>query len=129
MRLSIDVHKKQVQSFNDLDVFKKAYTVSLEVHKASLGFSKIEQYALDDRIRRASRSICANIAEGFAKQRESRAEFKRFPMLAIGSAEEMQRWTQYCKDLGYIEARQSDEWSRSYVEITQMLRGLRQSQR
>ncbi len=62
--------------FEDLEVFKKAYRVSLEVHRQSLTFPKIEQYALGDQLRRASKSICANIAEGFAKQGSSAAEFK-----------------------------------------------------
>jgi four helix bundle protein len=39
--------------------------VSLEVHRASLNFPKIEQYALADQVRRASKSIPANIGRGF----------------------------------------------------------------
>ena len=46
----------------DLDVFRRAYRLSLEVHRASLEFPRIEQYALADQVRRASKSICANIA-------------------------------------------------------------------
>ena len=57
-----------VRSFEDLDVFKRAYRISLEVHKASLEFPRIEQRALGDQIRRASKSICANIAEGLASR-------------------------------------------------------------
>jgi len=60
-----------VRSFEDLDVFKRAYRVSLEVHKTTLQFPRIEQWVLGDQIRRASKSICANIAEGFGKQRQS----------------------------------------------------------
>ena len=56
----------RVTSFEDLDVFRRAYRVSLEVHRASLGFPRIEQSALADQLRRASKSICANIAEGLA---------------------------------------------------------------
>jgi four helix bundle protein len=59
----------RVSSFEDLEVFQRAYRVSLEIHEQSLRFPKIEQYALADQVRRASKSICANIAEGFAKQR------------------------------------------------------------
>ena len=64
--------------FEDLEVFRRAYRLSLEVHRASLEFPRIEQFALADQIRRASKSICANIAEGFGKQRQSRTEFHRF---------------------------------------------------
>ena len=49
----------------DLEVFRRAYRLSLEVHRASLEFPRIEQFALADQVRRASKSICANLAEGF----------------------------------------------------------------
>ncbi|HEX6000395.1 MAG TPA: four helix bundle protein [Hyphomicrobiaceae bacterium] len=64
-----------VRSFRDLKVYQDAYSVSLAIHKMTLGFPKMEQYALADQMRRASKSICANIAEGFAKQRASSADF------------------------------------------------------
>ena len=113
-----------VRNFEDLDVFKRAYRISLEVHKASLGFPRNEQYALGDQIRRASKSICANIAEGFGKQRQSRAEFRRFIMMAMGSADEMRVWLRYALDLGYIEEAQWRAWRDEYQEIAKMLQGL-----
>ena len=84
--------RRKVVSFEDLEAFRRAYRVSLAVHRASLNFPKIEQYALADQIRRASKSICANIAEGFAKQRRSAAEYRRFILMAIGSSDEMRVW-------------------------------------
>ena len=92
-----------VRGFEDLEVFRRAYRVSLEVHRASLEFPAIEQRALADQIRRASKSICANLAEGFGRQLVSKPEFRRFVMMALGSADEMQVWTIYCRDLGYID--------------------------
>src|SRR5436190_13248703 len=56
-----------------------------------------------DQIRRASKSICGNIAEGFGKRRRSTAEFKRYLLMAIGSADEMQVWVRYCSDLEYVD--------------------------
>ena len=58
-----------VERVEDLEVFRRAYRVSLEVHRASLEFPRIEQFALADQVRRASKSICANLAEGFGRQR------------------------------------------------------------
>lgn len=121
--------KAPVRSFEDLDVYKRAYAVSLQIHRASLEFPKIEQYALADQIRRASKSICANLAEGFARQRDSSAEFRRYLTIAIGSAEEMQVWVRYCHDLGYVDEKLSELWRQEYVEIARMLRGLRRSWR
>jgi four helix bundle protein len=115
---------KPVRVFEDLEVFKRAYRVSLEVHKATLGFPSIEQYALGDQIRRASKSICANIGEGFGKQRQSRAEFRRFLMMALGSADEMRIWLRYGLDLGYIQEPAWQAWREEYREIAKMLQGL-----
>jgi four helix bundle protein len=113
-----------VRRFEDLDVFRRAYALSLEVHRVSLGFPRIEQFALADQVRRASKSICANLAEGFGKQRQSRSEFRRFVMMAIGSADEMQVWTLYCRDLGYIDKDVAERWQGEYREIARMLQGL-----
>ena len=114
----------RVSSFEDLEVFKRAYRVSLEVHKESLRFPKIEQYALADQLRRASKSICANIAEGFAKQRRSSAEYRRYLLMAIGSADEMRVWIQYCLDLEYIDAATSQRWRDEYIAIAKMLQAI-----
>src|SRR5215471_7592166 len=108
----------------DLAVFRRAYRLSLEVHRASLEFPRIEQFALADQVRRASKSICANIAEGFGKQRQSRTEFHRFLTMAIGSADEMQVWTLYACDLDYIAADVAERWQSEYREIARMLQGL-----
>jgi hypothetical protein len=57
--------KSDAATFEDLEVFRRAYQVSLELHRASLNFPKVEQHNLADQIRRASKSICGNIAEGY----------------------------------------------------------------
>jgi len=108
----------------ELEVFRRAYALSLEVHRVSLDFPRIEQFALADQVRRASKSICANVAEGFGKQRQSRIEFGRFLMMAIGSADEMQVWSLYCRDLGYVGVDVAERWRGEYREIARMLQGL-----
>jgi four helix bundle protein len=108
----------------DLEVFRRAYRLSLEVHRMSLEFPRIEQFALADQVRRASKSICANLAEGFGRQQQSKPEFRRFLMMALGSADEMQVWTMYCRDLGYIGADMAERWQGEYREIARMLSGL-----
>ena len=45
-------------------------------------------------------------------------------MMALGSADEMQVWTIYCRDLGYIDERTADRWRGEYREIARMLTGL-----
>ncbi len=59
----------QINSFRDLIVCQKAYAVSMEIFLLTKRFPKEERYSLVDQIRRSSRSICANLAEAWAKRR------------------------------------------------------------
>ena len=120
-RASVQV---EAMSFEDLEVFKRAYRLSLAIHRASLGFPQIEQYGLADQLRRASKSIPANVAEGWAKSHKSLPEFRRFVTIAIGSADEMRVWLRYCLDLGYIDEELWRSWRDEYQEIAKMLHGL-----
>jgi four helix bundle protein len=113
-----------IKDFRDLRVYQKAYETSLEVHRETLKYPKQEQYELGSQMRRASKGICANIAEGFGKQNLSTAEFKRFLLMAIGSADEMRVWSRYSLDLGYFNEARWLGWDTSYTEIAKMLNGL-----
>jgi four helix bundle protein len=111
-------------TFEDLDVFQRAYRISLDLHQASLRFPQIEQHNLADQMRRASKSICGNIAEGYGKRRRSAAEFKRYLLMAIGSADEMQVWLKYAADLKYLDQEICERWRDEYRNIARMLQGL-----
>ena len=115
---------RHIKSFEDLEVFQKAYKLSLEIHKLSLELPQIEQYGLADQIRRASKSICANIAEGFGKQNQSVSEFKRYLLIAMGLSDEMRVWLRYCLDLGYLEEDSWTRYSEEYRVVAKMLNGL-----
>jgi four helix bundle protein len=105
----------------DLDVFKRGFAISIEVHKVSLDFPKIEQFGgLADQMRRASRSVCALIVEGSGRQ-ASKVEFRRYLVMALGSADEMKLWCLYAERLGYISVGQAQSWRTEYSEIARML--------
>jgi four helix bundle protein len=123
----LEIESRLVKDANDLIVYKKAFSSSIAIHKASLGFPKIEQYALADQIRRASKSICANIAEGFGKQNYSVAEFARFLAMAEASVVEVQVWLHYAFELEYIDSSQFTQWNQDYKAIKIMLYKLRKS--
>ena len=113
-----------VRSVEDLVVFQKAYALSLMPHQASLGFPRIEQWALADQIRRSSKSVCANIVEGFSRQGRSPADYRRYLIMAMGSSDETQLWLRYAVDLGYVERDQGQKWRAEYGEISRMLQGI-----
>lgn len=112
--------------FDELIVYQRAYAVSLVVHKASLEFPKYEQYGgIADQMRRASKGICANIAEGHGKNHYP-AEWRRFLMMALGSCQEMLVWCQYAVDLNYLPVPQTNRWKEEYHQMAMMIQGLLQ---
>ena len=108
-----------------LEVFQRAYALSLDVHRASLSWPRVEQYGgVADQLRRASKSVCALLTEGGGRLPRSKAEFLRYVMMAIGSADEARLWCRYAEDLGYADAQQAASWRSGFAEIARMLHGL-----
>jgi four helix bundle protein len=109
----------------DWEVFRRAYTLSVELHKLSLGWDRREQFGgVADQLRRASKSICANMAEGVGKASGSKAEFRRFVLIGKGSANEVLLWLEYARDLGYMDERDYRRSYGEYEEVLSMLGGL-----
>ena len=109
-----------INSYKELIVYQKAYKFSLEIHKKSMSFPRHEQMEIGGQLRRATKSIALNIAEGFGKK-SSLAEFKRFLAIARGSCDEVGVELDYCKDLGYISEEEHRYFIRGYIEIGKML--------
>ena len=109
----------------DLEVFRLAYAISLDVHRASLQWPRVEQYGgIAGQLRRSSKSVCALLMEGAGRLRRSRQEFARYLVMALGSADEARLWCRYAEDLGYVTQEQAAEWRAAYGRIARMLQGL-----
>ena len=118
------------QDVDDLEVFRRAYALSLDVHRASLQWPSVEQHGgIASQLRRSSKSVCAFLTEGIGRLRRSRAEFQRYLVMALGSADEARLWCRYAEDLGYATAEQAKQWRDSYKQIARMLQGLLARQR
>jgi len=76
-----------VRTYSDLLVYQQACRLALDVSKLTKAFPRQEQFETGRQIRNCSRSVAANIVEGWAK-RNSAAEFKRHLMIAIGECAE-----------------------------------------
>ena len=108
-----------------LDVFRRAYALSLDVHRAAQDFPRTEQYGgVAEQLRRASKSICALLVEGGGRQANSDAEFRRYVVMALGSDDEAKLWCAYARDLGFADMRTSGAWQAAFEEIARMLQGL-----
>ena len=88
-----------VKSFSDLEVWKIAHELVLNVYKKTKAFPEEEKFGLVSQLRRSAVSICSNIAEGGTK---SRKDFVRFLEIARASLEETKYHFILARDLGYL---------------------------
>ncbi len=104
-------------------MFQKAYALSLELHRATLEFPSFERFEIGQQLRKASKSITANIVEGMARQKSAK-DLLRFLHDALGSCDESRLWLDYAKDLGYISPEKHTDWIQRYCEVGRMTNGL-----
>ncbi|OGM05852.1 hypothetical protein A2125_02570 [Candidatus Woesebacteria bacterium GWB1_43_5] len=99
---------KTIRSFRDLQVYQESFQLQLEIEEALKDYPQSEKYLLIDQMKRASRSIPALIAEGWAL-RDSVKESKNFLRRAYGSSCEMinhlslSQHKSYIRKEGYVE--------------------------
>ena len=108
-----------INSYKELEIYKRSYNLALRLHEITKKFPEEERYDLISQIRRCSKSIPTNIAEGFGRQ--SKEEFKRFLKISLGSCNELQVHLEFSKDLNYIEEKVYKELSQENTEIGKML--------
>jgi len=104
-----------IKTVFDLEVFKPSYQMSMSVFNTSRNFSKEKRYSLTDQVVRSSRSIAANIAEGWGK-RSYENEFKKHLVYAMGSLEETKIWLLFARDCGFLKQETYDDFNIKYDE-------------
>lgn len=105
-----------IQKVRDLEVYRLSFDLAMQIFRITLKFPKDEKYSLTDQIRRSSRSIAANISEGFGK-RHYAAEFKKYLINGMGSLEETKSWLEFAEACEYIGA---DLFKSLYAQYEQL---------
>lgn len=118
--------RKKIVARHELEVYQKAFQASMHIFECSKSFSKEETYSLTDQIRRSSRSVCANLAEGWRKRRYEKAFISKLAD-AEGEAAETQVWLQFAVQCGYLKATDGRNLYNSYEEVIRMLVHIDQS--
>ena len=114
-----------IKSFLDLEVYKESFQLSLEIEELLKSYPASEKFLLADQMKRASRSIPAQIAEGYAR-RESIKDFQRYMRDCVGETNEMMnhlllsKHKQYIKKPGY-----ADELIERYTKLGKKLTNLK----
>jgi len=114
--------KKTVNRIEDMDVFKKAHKIAVEIYGITKTFPQDEKFALVSQMRRAAYSIPSNLMEG--GHRLNRKEYRQFVGIAKGSVGELKYFLMLSKDLGYIAEREYLVLHESAEELSKMLSGL-----
>ncbi|MAO63385.1 MAG: four helix bundle protein [Balneola sp.] len=91
-----------MKSYTDLDIYKMAYELALEVHELTMTLPKYEQYEQGSQIRRSSKRIKDTVAEGFGRRRY-KDEFIRFLIFAHSSCDETVSQLNMISDIHFKE--------------------------
>jgi four helix bundle protein len=86
------------KTYEDLEVWRKAHRLVLDVYRATRPFPKEELYGLTSQVRRSMASVAANVVEGF--RRPTKADKLRFYQIALGSIDETHYHLRLAHDLG-----------------------------
>ena len=111
---------KEYKGYRDLIVYQKSYTAALGIYELSKTFPAEERYSLTDQIRRSSRSVPANIAEGWRKRKYPKMFVSKL-IDCSGEASETEVWLDFSKDLKYITEDKYLSFTEMYEEINKML--------
>ena len=109
-----------IRHHTELEVYQIAFEAAMEIFELSKGFPREEQYALTDQIRRASRSVCANITEAWRKRRYRGAFVLRLSD-ADAEAAETTTWIEFAKSCSYIDGRTAADLTKRYDHILGIL--------
>ena len=106
-----------VKRFEELWVYRAAFEASMEIFEASKSWPKEERYALTDQIRRASRAVCANVAEAWRKRRYPK-HFVTKLSDADAEAAEVRCWLQFADSCSYLSEDAAEALRGRYHQIT-----------
>jgi four helix bundle protein len=107
-------------NYRNLDVWQKARVLAKDIYILTRSFPRDETFGLISQMRRTAISIICNIAEG--QGRWTRPDYRRFLLIARGSAFELEAQLVIAEDIGYID--DAEPLTERTIEITRMLNGL-----
>lgn len=110
----------KIESAKDLEVYKLAYQLSMEIFEVTKTFPKEEAFSLTSQIRRSSRSVCLNLKEVWAKRRYE-AHFLSKLTDCDGENSETETALDFAKDCDYIPEKKYLELIKRNRSIGRML--------
>ena len=107
---------QKIQYHWQLDVYELSVQAAMEIYQLSKAFPKEEIYSLTDQMRRSSRSVSGQIAEGW-RRRKYEAAFVNKINEAEGEAAETQVWLEYSVKCEYMSREDGARLHKTYDQI------------
>jgi four helix bundle protein len=114
------VERVAPRGYKDLDVYELGFALVKPVYAIARAMPDVERYDLASQVRRAAKSIPANIAEGYAL-RDAPKMFCKHLRIAYGSAVEMQGHFDLALELDYISPDVRDEFHSRYEVLSRKI--------
>jgi len=105
-----------IKDHKDLEIYKMAFDAAMKIFDLSKKFPVEERYSLTDQIRRASRSICANLAEAWRKRRYEAAFVAKLSDCEAEAAE-TQTWLELAVKCKYMDVEAGRELYGTYNQV------------
>jgi four helix bundle protein len=107
---------KLIKHHWELDVYRMSVETAMRIFEMSARFPKEERYSLTDQIRRSSRSVSGQIAEGWRRRKYENVFVNKLNE-AEGEAGETQAWIEYTVRCGYLSRKDGQSLHRTYDHI------------
>ena len=117
-----------IKSYRDLEVYQRAKPLVVPIHRLVTEFPAHERFDLCDQMRRASKSVVANIVEGYS-HKDTPGKAKQFWRNAMGSANEMVEHLETAVALGYASQDTCWPYIKEYAITAKQLNRLIQNWR
>ena len=115
------------QSYEDLEIYQLAKMLAIEVHRMTLDeLPKFEIYEEGSQIRRSSKSVGANIVEGFGRKKY-KGEYIRFLTYALASCDETKYHLDVLHGTASLKKDRFEYFSEKYNELGRKIFKFRQS--
>ena len=108
--------KERIRYHWELEVYKLGFDAAMRIFELTKAFPGEEKFSLTDQMRRASRSVCANIAEAWRKRRYQAAFVSKLSD-SEAEAAETQVWLAFSVKCEYLNIEAGSALHKSYDDI------------
>lgn len=111
-----ETEMSQIRDFDDLRIYRASFDAAMQIFEYTKNWPPEERYALTDQIRRAARSVSANIAEAWRKRRYTKHFIAKLSD-ADAEAAEVRCWLDFAEACGYLSNERAESLKQTYNRI------------